>query len=74
MQIEITHLDVKSAFLNADLEEEVWILDPLGVEGIPGHAYKLHNALCGLKQAPRAWAQKLRETLLRIGFVQSTSD
>jgi hypothetical protein len=32
MHIEITHLDVKTAFLNADLEEEVWIADPPGVE------------------------------------------
>jgi hypothetical protein len=52
----------------------VWIADPPGVVGIPGHAYKLHKALYGLKQAPRAWAQKLRSTLLAIGFVQSTSD
>jgi hypothetical protein len=74
MHIEITHRDVKTAFLNADLEEEVWISDPPGVEVIPCHAYKMHKALYGLKQAPRAWAQKLRETLLRIGYVQSTSD
>jgi hypothetical protein len=69
MKIDITHLDVKTAFLNADLEEEVWIADPPGVVGILGHAYKLHKALYGLKQAPRAWAQKLRNTLLDIGFV-----
>jgi hypothetical protein len=74
MDIDITHLDVKTAFLNADLEEEVWIADPPGVVGIPGYAYKVHKALYGIKQAPRAWAQKLKDTLLDIGFVQSTSD
>jgi hypothetical protein len=49
MGIDITHLDVKTAFLHADLEEEVWIADPPGVVGIPGHAYKLHKAQCGVK-------------------------
>jgi hypothetical protein len=52
----------------------VWIADPPGVEGTPGYAYKLHKALYRLKQAPRALAQKLKDTLLRIGFVQSSSD
>jgi hypothetical protein len=74
MRIDITHLDVNTAFLYTDLEEEVWIADPSGVVSIPGHAYKLHKALYSLKQSPRAWAQKLRNTLLDIGFVQSTSD
>jgi hypothetical protein len=54
MHIDITHLDVTPAFMNADLEEEVWISDPPGVEGTPGYAYKLHKALYGLKQPPRA--------------------
>jgi hypothetical protein len=74
MNIDITHLDVKTAFLNADLEEEVCIADPLGVVSTPGYEYKLHKALYGLKQALRAWAQKLKDTLLDIGFVQSISD
>jgi hypothetical protein len=74
MKVAIIHLDVKTAFLDADLEEEVWISEPLGVVGIPGHAYTLHKALYGFTQAPRAWAMKLKETLLNIGFVQSTSD
>jgi hypothetical protein len=54
MKVAITHLDVKRAFLNADLEEEVWIPEPPGVVGIPGYAYRLHKAQYGLKQAPRA--------------------
>jgi hypothetical protein len=74
MKFAITHLDVKTAFLNVDLVEEVWISEPPGVVGIPGHASKLHKALYGLKQAPRAWAQKLKATLIRIGFAQSTPD
>jgi hypothetical protein len=74
MKVAITHLDVKTAFLNADLEEEVWLSEPPGVVGIPGYAYKLHKALYGLKQAPRAWAQKLKAKRSRIGFAQSISD
>jgi hypothetical protein len=45
MSIDITHLDVKTAFLNEDLEEDVWIAEPPSVEGIPGYAYKIHKAL-----------------------------
>jgi hypothetical protein len=52
INIDITHLDVKTAFLNADLEEEVWIDDPPGVVVTPGHAYKLHKAQYGLKHVP----------------------
>jgi hypothetical protein len=74
LKVAITHLDVKTAFLNADLEEEVWISEPPGVVGIPGYAYKLHKALYGLKQAPRARAQNLKATLFRIVFAQSISD
>jgi hypothetical protein len=59
MSIIISHLDVKTGFLNADLEEDVWIAEPPGVEGIPGYAYRLHKALYSLKQAPRACSKKL---------------
>jgi hypothetical protein len=54
---EIHHMDVKSAFLNGELEEEVYVAQPSGIcaKGEEHKVLKLHKALYGLSQAPRAW-------------------
>lgn len=67
---QIHHLDVKSAFLNGDSEETVYVAQPDGfvVEGKEHMVYKLSKALYGLKQAPRAWYAKLRKCLKKLGF------
>jgi hypothetical protein len=58
---KIHQMDVKSAFLNGDLVEEVYVSQPPGheIEGKGGKVYRLRKALYGLRQAPRAWNHKL---------------
>ena len=60
------HLDVKSAFLNGPLEEEVYVTQPPGfvIQKEASKVYKLHKALYGLKQAPRAWNKKIDSYLV----------
>jgi hypothetical protein len=67
---KLYQIDVKSAFLNGPIKEEVYVEEPFGFEseGYPNHVYKLHKALYGLKQAPRAWYECLRDFLIENGF------
>ena len=64
-------MDVKSAFLNGYVSEEVYAEQPPGFEDEEklDHVYKLKKALYGLKQAPRAWYERLRDFLLSKGFM-----
>lgn len=73
---EIHHLDVKTAFLNGELKEEVFVQQPEGfkIKGSEGKVYKLHRALYGLKQAPRAWNIKLKQTFKELGFVKCSKE
>lgn len=68
----VDHLDVKSAFLNGELEETVYVTQPEGFikEGKEQMVYRLVKALYGLRQAPRAWYSKLSKVLERMGFVK----
>lgn len=69
---EVHHLDVKSAFLNGEIQEEVYVTQPEGFvkEGKEHLVYKLVKALYGLRQAPRAWYTKLSKYLEKLGFVR----
>jgi hypothetical protein len=60
---KLHQMDVKSAFLNGRLQEEVYVEEPPSFEdpNLPNHVYKLHKALYGLKKAPRAWYECLKE-------------
>jgi nucleotide-binding universal stress UspA family protein len=70
---QVHHMDVKSAFLNGDLKEEVYVRQPTGfiVVDQEGKVLRLRKALYGLRQAPRAWNSKLDDTLKKMNFVQS---
>jgi hypothetical protein len=71
-------MDVRSAFLNGSIKEEVYVEQPYDFESeeYPNHVYKLHKSLYVLKQAPRAWYKCLRDFLIynyfRIGEADST--
>jgi hypothetical protein len=69
-------MDVKRAFLNGPIKEEVYVEQPHGFEDseYPNHVYKLSKALYGLKQAPRAWYECLREFLITNGFKVRKTD
>ncbi|KAJ4713761.1 Retrovirus-related Pol polyprotein from transposon TNT 1-94 [Melia azedarach] len=73
---KIFHLDIKSAFLNGYLKEEIFIEQPEGfkVNGEEDKVYKLNKALYGLKQAPRAWYSRIDEFLCASGFRRSCND
>jgi hypothetical protein len=67
---KLYQMDVKSAFLNGPIKEEVYVEQPPGFEDseYPNHVYKLSKALYGLKQAPRAWYECLRDFLITKGL------
>jgi hypothetical protein len=68
---KLYQMDVKSAFLNIPIKEEVYVEQISGFEDkeYPNHVYKLHKTLYGLKQAPRAWYECLRDFLIKNGFM-----
>ncbi|GJZ59595.1 retrovirus-related pol polyprotein from transposon TNT 1-94 [Tanacetum coccineum] len=72
----IYQMDVKTAFLNGDLQEEVFVSQPEGFEDQdnPTHVYRLKKALYGLKQAPRAWYDTLSKFLLANNFFKGVVD
>ncbi|KAJ9536691.1 hypothetical protein OSB04_un000164 [Centaurea solstitialis] len=74
--IKVFQMDVKSAFLNGVLHEEVYIEQPEGFvdPDFPDHVCILDKELYGLKQAPRAWYETLTNHLLSNGFKRGTID
>nr|GEV18025.1 retrotransposon protein, putative, Ty1-copia subclass [Tanacetum cinerariifolium] len=70
INLEVHQMDVKTAFLNRDLEEEIYMNQPKGfiAPGQEGKVYRLVKSLYGLNQAPKQWHQKFDHTMLESGF------
>ena len=71
--LECHSADVTNAFLNAVLDEEVYVKCPPGFE-VRGYVWKLKRALYGLRTAPRAWFKELTSFLSTIGFTPCPED
>jgi hypothetical protein len=73
---EVHHMDVKSAFLNGMIKEEVYVQQPPGFSttGSENKVLRLHKALYDLRQAPRAWDAKFNFTMGSLGFQRSSSE
>ena len=69
----VHQMDIKSAFLNGYLDEEVYVQKPPGYEirGYEDKIYKIKKALYGLKQAPRAWYSRMdsREAPVNLHYI-----
>ncbi|GJV67454.1 putative ribonuclease H-like domain-containing protein [Tanacetum coccineum] len=72
----VYQMDVKSAFLYGEIEEEVYVTQPKGFEDpyFPKHVYRVVKALYGLHQAPRAWYERLSAFLLQHNYRRGTID
>ena len=74
--LELYQLDVKTKFLNNELEEEIYMKQSKGfvVQGHEDKVYKLNKALYGLKQASRQWYRKFHQAIGEIGFVPNNAN
>jgi histone deacetylase 1/2 len=70
----VRQIDFKQAFLNGELQEEVYIEQPEGFQDGTPRVLKLMKSLYGLKQAPKAWHDTLKAELIKLGYAQSTAD
>ena len=72
----VHQMDVKTAFLNGELEEEIYMDQPDGfvAKGQEGKVCKLLKSLYGLKQAPKQWHEKFDKTMTSAGFISNEAD
>lgn len=75
-QLHCHHIDVQTAFLNGQLDEEVYLKQPPGFidPKFPDYVWKLEKSLYGLRQSPLAWHKEYHHVLLKLGFQQLKSE
>ncbi|GAA0148641.1 transmembrane signal receptor [Lithospermum erythrorhizon] len=76
LKFKLYQMDVKSAFFNRIIQEEVYVEQPKGFvdPSNPDHVYRLKKALYGLKKAPRDWYERLTTFLLKNGYTRGGVD
>ncbi|GKA82123.1 retrovirus-related pol polyprotein from transposon TNT 1-94 [Tanacetum coccineum] len=76
LDFKLFQMDVKSAFLNGFINEEVYVAQPPGFIDFakPDHVYRLKKALYGLKQAPKAWYDRLKAFLIKHDYTMGMVD
>lgn len=72
--LECWHFDIKNAFTESHLKEEIYLAPPQGVNVSDGRVLRALRSLYGLKQAGRDWSQLLKSELINWGFTQSLAD
>ena len=68
--LELDQMDVSTAYLNGELEEELYMSPPEGVPIQPGYCWRLKRSLYGLKQAGRTWNKTLDQKLRELSFTR----
>jgi hypothetical protein len=76
---KIDHLDVVTAFLNPEIDAEVYMLQPDGIDWLEPNTSKhsilrLNKALYGLRQAPHLWHKAIDGFLISMGYIRSNAD
>ena len=73
--LELRSVDITAAFINGDLDEEIYMKQPEGFHiGSPSKVCRLRKSLYGLKQSTRQWNKKLHSVLTELGFKRIESD
>ena len=76
MDVELYQMDIKTTFLNGELNEEIYMDQPLGfdLKGQERKVCKLKRSIYGLKQASRQWNLKFYQAMLKYGFTMMEED
>lgn len=74
LNLTVHQMDVKTAFLNSEMDTEIYMTQPHGYVGDPQLVCKLHKSIYGAKQAGRLWAKLLHKTLTELNYTNTHKD